>query len=135
MIFGKEEKPLADGLRTLLAVQKVVSSAVPGAIYDADNPPTKDALRTYSLAFIVEMAEWLQELDFKPWKNGKPEVSLRSHPAVVAEEFADMLAFLGILISYMDNLGITPDDLARAYVKKSEQNIVRINHNMRVQHG
>lgn len=115
------EQSLFTGLEFLRSVQMRTSALVPGCIPDGNDLPTQTQLQTYSLAMMVELAEFVQELPWKPWKkNPKP-----LDPERVADEFADILAFMGILIEYLDRMGITPEDLARAYNKKTEVNVQR----------
>jgi hypothetical protein len=111
---------LAIGLQFLRGVQKIVSAPVPGAIPADGMLPTKDAVRTYTLAMIVETSEFLQTLNWKPWKDMKNLDKDR-----IVDEFADILAFQGILVHYLFCLGITPGELAEAYAKKSVVNIER----------
>ena len=129
--FGSYKAPLTLGLESLMRVQKEVSGGVPGAIPAPGLYPSKDAVRTYSLALITEIAEWLQDLDTRPWKNDLTEAAPVVDNDTLAEEFADMLAFLGILIYYMNQWGIPPERLASAYVAKSNINIERITANLR----
>ena len=82
--------------------------------------PTKDAIRSYVLALFVELGEFVQELDWKPWKNGKKIDKER-----VADEFADILAFLGVILVHLEALGIDEADLAKAYRMKSVTNLRR----------
>jgi len=103
-------RDLANGLDVLVEMQKQVSSPVPGAIPTGSDWPTKDAVRTYTLAMIVEIAEWVQTLDYKPWKNSAPD----AYPVLsdtVADEFADILAFLGILTITWDSGVLIPKQL------------------------
>ena len=121
-------RDLANGLDVLVEMQKQVSSPVPGAIPTGSDWPTKDAVRTYTLAMIVEIAEWVQTLDYKPWKNSAPD----AYPVLsdtVADEFADILAFLGILTHYMGQWGIDTEAIAAAYMRKSAENVRRIAEN------
>lgn len=120
-------RDLANGLDVLVAMQKQVSIPVPGAIVTGAAWPSKDAVRTYSLAMIVEIAEWLQTLDWKPWKNAGVEAHPWQQADIIADEFADILAFLGILTHYMDQWNITTEDIAAAYIRKSAENVRRIN--------
>lgn len=119
-------RDLANGLDVLVEMQKQVSLPVPGAIVSGTAWPSKDAVRTYALAMIVEVAEWVQTLDYKAWKPGTKAYP-REHPEIVADEFADILAFLGILTHYMEQWGITTEDIAAAYIRKSAENVRRIN--------
>jgi hypothetical protein len=124
--LASDEEPediayLKAGLVTLFNTQMTVSSLVDGCIPEVGTHASPDQLRTYFLALMVEMMELLQELSWKPWKNEKPVNSAR-----VADEFADVLAFLGVLIIYLDSLGVPPDMLAGAYAAKSRVNIERM---------
>jgi hypothetical protein len=112
---------LAAGLRLMANVQQDVSISVPNCIPPKNELPTKDAVRTYILAMINETCELLQELDWKPWKS-KNTIDI---PKVV-DEFADILAFQGIIIHYLNLLGITPNMLAEGYRLKSIKNIERL---------
>lgn len=112
---------LQAGLETLHGVQMVVSSLDKDCIPENGEHASTDQVRTYMLALIVELTELVQELNWKPWKNHK-----HINQARVADEFADVLAFLGILIIYLDSLGIPPSRLAEAYVSKTKVNIERM---------
>ncbi len=127
--FITTARDLANGLDALVAVQRKVSAPVPGAVPEGSTFPTKDALRTYALATIVEIAEWVQTLDYKAWSNDKVLAAPRKADEIVLDEFADILAFIGILTLYMENWGMETEDIAHAYVLKSEENIRRIERN------
>jgi hypothetical protein len=127
MLYMREQmnKPylpggLAVGLTTLMQVQEVVSSAVDGCIPDYGHVASKDMWRTYVLAMTVELMEFLQTLNWKPWKDKKEIDIVR-----ITDEFADILAFQGIIIKYLDSMGIGPVQLAEAYAKKTIVNIDR----------
>lgn len=111
---------VAIGLQALRETQAQVSAHVEGAI--TPDSPTKEQLQLYSLSLIREVTEWLDTLNWKPWKTDK-ELSFKR----TTDEFADILAFLGLLTVYMLNLGITPTDLADAYVNKTAENLARFN--------
>ena len=113
-------QPLADALQKLAAIQHDVSMPVAGCIPEDGEMPTKDGIRTYVLAMTVELMEFVQTLDWKPWKN-KTNVDRDR----VIDEFADILAFQGIIIHYLELMGINPVDLAEGYRKKSIVNIER----------
>lgn len=105
-------------MHALEFVQSTVSAAVPGCI--TEGQPTKDQLRTYTLAMIVELGEFIQTLDWKPWKDKQD-----FDKSDVTYEFADILAFMGVLVVYLRKMGITPEDIGDAYVAKSITNIER----------
>lgn len=107
---------LAEGLDVLCGTQEDVSGLVPGA---TDTPMTQDQVATYTLALLQEVHEFGNELGWKPWKeNG-------FNPERAADEFADILAFLGLFIHLLDQSGVSPQMLADAYRKKSINNVGR----------
>lgn len=118
-------RDIANGLDALVKMQRLVSAPVPGAIPVGTQHPSKDAVRTYTLALMVEVAEWVQTLDYKAWHPGSV-AELRESKERVTDEWADVLAFIGILLVQMEQLGIETEDLAEAYVRKSAVNIERI---------
>jgi hypothetical protein len=120
--YGELLKELSQGLKTLYYIQQTVSGLVPGALPEANEThASPDQIRTYFLALQVEWAELLQELPWKPWKNFKhPDLSKTS------DEFADVLAFLGVALILLDSFGMSPLILARAYLHKTEVNIERL---------
>lgn len=111
---------LVIGLTALMQVQTTVSSPVDGCIPEPGEQPSKDAIRTYVLAMTVELMEFLQTLNWKPWKD-KPALDRER----TIDEFADVLAFQGIIIKHLETMGIGPVDLAEGYAKKSVVNIDR----------
>jgi dimeric dUTPase (all-alpha-NTP-PPase superfamily) len=119
-LYTQEPLDLALGLSFLANVQAVVSKSVQDAIPEINELPSKDSIRTYVLAMIVELAEFVQTLDWKPWKN-KRDIDY----ARVLDEFADVLAFQGILILYMNRMGLASMDIAEAYNRKSIVNMQR----------
>jgi len=120
---------LITAMRTLIETQKIVSLPVEGCMPDEGEIPSKDAIRTYTLAMIVETAEFLQTLDWKPWKS-KTKLDREQ----IIDEFADILAFMGIILHYLDLFGIKPEDLADGYSKKSIENIDRFIGNKKIEY-
>lgn len=104
------------GLLTLAETQHIVSGQLPGAL-----EPNEENFRTYALALHDEIGEFVRELGWKPWKKPTPINKER-----VSDEFADLLAFLGLFIHYMRDLGIDPYTLALQYAEKSRVNIDRM---------
>lgn len=92
-----------------------------------DNLESADVLRTYVLALIVEAGEFIQTLDWKPWRKN-PRVTDMDK---TLDEFADILAFIGMIISILDALGVNPDEIAAAYLQKEHINIDRFQDAMR----
>lgn len=110
---------LAIALETLAESQKLIK-------VDKDSweaKPSKDNIRQYSLAMIDEVLEYIRELGWKDWKL--PRVP---DPTRVVDEFADILAFMGVLLQYgIELTGTTVGDFAEAYRRKTLVNIERIN--------
>jgi hypothetical protein len=108
------------GLATLQQVQSVVSA--PGL--PADESPIA-LLRTYVLALFVELGEFINETPWKPWR--KKTV----HYEDAGEEFADILAFLGVILLLLPEVfpELTPQRLAAMYIDKSILNAYRIGAN------
>ncbi len=69
------------------------------------------------LAMLSEMAEVLDEVNFKWWKNPKPvdENALR-------DELVDVLHFF---VSMCLEAGMTPQDLFERYLAKNQENFLR----------
>jgi hypothetical protein len=111
---------IGDGLQSLADIQVEVSGMVNDAVPTTGEIPPANIL-TYGFAFIKEATELMDELGWKPWKPRKPINKER-----VADEFADILAFLGLLTIYVMRLAdLTTDDLAAAYLRKSDVNVAR----------
>lgn len=70
-----------------------------------------------SLAIISELAELLNEVNFKWWKNPK-EIDREA----VVEEIVDILHFF---VSMCLKAGISADELFQAYIRKNEENFRR----------
>lgn len=100
------------------ALQAHVSSHFMGSRVDT---PTKADLVEVGYALTEEIHETLNELKWKPWKNGEPDM----HAAI--GEFADIMAFLGLLLHYMQVMGASPEELAEATIQKARTNIQRAN--------
>ncbi|NLZ88320.1 MAG: dUTPase [Clostridiales bacterium] len=74
-------------------------------------------IQKYMLAMLSEMAELLDEVNFKCWKDKKP-VDL---PAA-KEELVDILHFF---VSMCIKLEMTSDELHAIYVQKNRENFSR----------
>lgn len=122
-LFGSEAlqtcaEDITDALEALRQVQTIVS----GHLGPQELEPTKQNIVLYFLALLDEVTELLHELNWKKWANTKT-----IDPKKVASEFADILAFLGVITLYLDKLGISPSMLGQAYTAKSQVNINRFN--------
>lgn len=69
------------------------------------------------LAIVSELAELLDEVNFKWWKNPKPIDRER-----VKEELIDILHFF---VSTCLKAGLTAEDVYQAYLTKNEENFRR----------
>jgi len=69
------------------------------------------------LAMISELAEVLDEVNYKWWKNPRPVNQAR-----LQEELVDVCHFL---ISMCLKSGMTADDLYQGYLQKNQENILR----------
>lgn len=112
MIQNTDIETIAQGLSTWMGIQQFVS--------EHKKPIDVDDIATHTMALIVELSEMLQETNWKYWKPDG-DISL----AKIAEEFADVMAFIGILLVTLDKLGIPPHMLAEYYAQKSLINIER----------
>ena len=74
-------------------------------------------LQKQTLAMISELAELLEEVNFKWWKNPH-EFNL----AAVHEELSDILHFF---VSMCIEAGMSADDLYNMYVGKNRENVKR----------
>lgn len=118
-----DQAMLTRGLALLKQTQFKVSGMVPGAVQDPSERPSPEQVRTYFLALAVELYELMNEFPaWKPWKEPKPVDRDR-----VIDEFADILAFLGLILYYIETLGIDMVDLAEGYAKKTNVNVSRFN--------
>lgn len=113
---------ISEGLERLKEMQRVVSAQVPGFVHR--DKVENDAVAITAFALMGEVFELAQELGWKRWKEN-PELTDEKRREI-AEEFADILAFLGLLTYLVcKRANLTPDDLERAYWEKTEKNLRR----------
>jgi len=74
-------------------------------------------IQRQTLAMISELAELLDEVNFKWWKNPKPV-----NEAAVKGELVDILHFL---VSMCLKMGMTADELHALYTQKNRENFNR----------
>jgi hypothetical protein len=111
-----------DGIRAFRDIHNATNKiASHGEGKLADVIESSDALRTYVLATIVELAEFVQTLPWKPWRTSVKVIDDKK----VLDEFADILAFIGVLITILNNMGYSPDQITDAYILKEHININR----------
>ena len=112
---------LAVGFDELIKTQRVVSGMIPGHITE---PPTNKQVMLACFALQGEVFELAQELGWKDWKEN-PEMTDEQRK-IIAEEFADILAFLGYLMNLIKlRTDLKTEDLADAYFAKAKKNMAR----------
>ena len=82
-----------------------------------ENIEPNEWIQKQTLAMISELAEVLDEVNFKWWKNEKP-----INEDAVKEELVDILHFfVSMCLSY----GMTAEELHAIYLKKNKENFDR----------
>lgn len=109
---------LAEGLEVLRRMERDVQLSTGGQ--DA-LLPDRDTVAQYSLALIAEVVELANELQWKRWKRNTPP----NAPAALAE-MPDVLAFLGLLLNWLDYYGISMTSLAQSFADKCQVNVARL---------
>lgn len=74
-------------------------------------------IQKQTLAMVSELAELLEEVNFKWWKNPKP-----LDEGALKEELVDILHFF---VSMCLTAGMSPEELYRIYLEKNRENILR----------
>lgn len=82
---------------------------------------TPDVLRTYVLALIVEAGEFIQTLDWKPWRKNDRVTDMDK----TVDELADIIAFVGMIILVLNSMGVSTDEISAAYLRKELINVKR----------
>ena len=121
IVDGMLPRAVEVGLTELMRVQKHVSGLVPGAISEE---PTNEQIAYATFALQAELIELADELGWKKWKDN-PKMT-KEQRALVAEEFADVLAFVGQLLYLItQRTGLTISEIAESYRRKSQKNVAR----------
>jgi NTP pyrophosphatase (non-canonical NTP hydrolase) len=110
---------LTQALEILVATEHLL------VVNNPEGGPTldKDAVRQYGFALCGEVHELCDELGWKDWKLPREPDYERSK-----DEFADVLAFLGVMVQLTNKLaGTSCAALAQQFRVKSQVNIDRIN--------
>lgn len=97
------------GMEALANTQLIVSGPVKDGLSGS-----RTAIVDYSFALTEEVHEIARELSWRPWRTPKP-------PDVekVTEEFADLLAFLGVMIvNAATACGMRPAEFAEMIAKQ-----------------
>ena len=124
---------IASGLASLHYIHRETS----GKSYPDSLQVTPDNIRTYGLALLDEVHEFLKELQWKPWKTSEVTEHLLNASHIncrlcdqlrdtITEEFADILVFTGLFIGYLEKMGIGAEDIARVFLRKAEKNKQRL---------
>lgn len=105
-----------DKLEQIFALQKSFQDKLKQERHLQDIP-MEQWLQKQTLAMVSELAELLEEVNFKWWKN--PHELNQTH---IQEELSDILHFF---ISMCIEAGMTADDLFDVYVGKNKENFLR----------
>ena len=81
--------------------------------------PMEKWMQMQTLAMVSELAELIDEVNFKWWKNPKPVDGDR-----VKEELVDILHFF---VSMCLNAGMSAEELYSRYIEKNQENFDRQN--------
>lgn len=107
---------MKDRLETIFTMQKALNDDII-ARRGLEGIPDEVWIQRQMLAMLSEMAEVLDEVNFKWWKNPKPI----DHDAL-CEELVDVLHFY---VSMCLRAGMDAEDLYRRYLAKNEENFRR----------
>lgn len=77
---------------------------------------TRDDIARYGLCLVLEAAELVNALPWKRWARNPSDMEKAT------EEFADMLCFIGSVVNLFQRLGVSAEDLTRAYLDKTQEN-------------
>lgn len=106
-----------DRLEHMLGIQRELNEAIRKKRGLEGIGPT-EWMQKFTLAMLSEMAELLDEVNFKWWKNPK-EVD----PAALKEELVDILHFF---LSMCLEAGLDAEEMHRIYLAKNAENIARL---------
>lgn len=105
-----------DRLEKMMEIQEALNQTIRDKRNLHDVSPM-EWMQKYTLAMLSEMAEMLDEVNFKWWKNSK-EVDF---PAL-KEELVDILHFF---LSMCLVSGMDAEEMYQIYLRKNEENIRR----------
>lgn len=105
-----------DKLNRIFELQKAFNDDVIKRRKLEDIPDDK-WIQMHTLAMLSELAELIDEVNFKWWKNPKPIA-----PGRVKEELVDILHFF---VSMCLRAGMTADELYELYIQKNQENFDR----------
>ncbi|NLW21514.1 MAG: dUTPase [Clostridiales bacterium] len=105
-----------DRLEHMLSIQQALNDTIKDkrGLHGLD---PMEWMQKYTLAMLSELAEMLDEVNFKWWKNKKPvdEQALK-------EELVDILHFF---LSMCLAAGLDAEEMHRIYLRKNAENIAR----------
>ena len=110
----EQTETLAAGLNVLRALQRVSMSKL------GHDRADKEIYQIYGLALSIEVSEFVNELNWKPWKHTQP------NKEAVLEEFVDVLHFIGTWTQLLLHLGFNTADIATAFASKYNVNQERL---------
>jgi dimeric dUTPase (all-alpha-NTP-PPase superfamily) len=105
-----------DRLEEMLAIQKTLNDRIKEK-RGLDGIDEMSWMQKYTLAMLSEMAELLDEVNFKWWKNPKPV-----DQSALKEELVDILHFF---LSMCLAAGMDAEEIHRIYLMKSQENFAR----------
>jgi dimeric dUTPase (all-alpha-NTP-PPase superfamily) len=105
-----------DKLQTIFEMQKALNDDIRERRH-LEGISSEQWIQRHMLAMFAEMAEVLDEVNYKWWKNPKP-----ADPDALREELVDVLHFF---VSMCLEAGMDADDLFRRYLAKNEENFLR----------
>ncbi|MDR3021259.1 MAG: dUTPase [Clostridiales bacterium] len=105
-----------DKLQAIFERQSALDSFILGQ-RARQNWTMEESLQKLSMAMMVEIAELVNETNYKWWKNPKP-LNLQD----IREELVDILHFF---VSMCHSAGLTADSLYKLYIEKNQENYDR----------
>lgn len=105
-----------DRLEEMLVIQKTLNDRIKEK-RGLDGIDEMSWMQKYTLAMLSEMAELLDEVNFKWWKNPKP-----IDQAALKEELVDILHFF---LSMCLAAGMDAEEIHRIYLMKNQENFAR----------
>ena len=105
-----------DRLEHLLAIQRQLNDTIKEK-RGLQNIQPMEWMQKYTLAMLSELAEMLDEVNFKWWKNPKEIDS-----AALKEELVDILHFF---LSMCLTAGLDAEEMYRIYCEKNAENVAR----------
>lgn len=117
-VWGEFSPYFEDNLvfTTLVEVFKFLSTEASPTLEAFKTDSLQNDLARYGLCLILEAAELVNSLPWKLWQRNPRNIQ------DAVSEFADLLCFMGSIISLFKHLGVEEYDLAAAYLDKVDEN-------------